>query len=666
MSDATPPTNTQPPSPPPAPANASPDTAGPTPLWRNFSFTLMWTSTAASGFGDRMIMLAALALLAGVAAETDSTSVQAGTQFFFFLPYLFFSVLGGWAADRLPRKWLLMTCDEARGLLLLLGVFLIGGATVVDEDRRWQVYAMLFAIGIFASIFNPTRNAIVPELVTRKQMQPANAVVLVINVVFSMIGMIVGGWIIDPKDASSIEAALWVGAIFYIVSGSFFAFMQPHDPRMFTDAGQTRRTAVSLLDGINYVRSHRRIVWLIFIDVMVWAAAATMYSGVIGLCKQHYGLSGDALIKEFTQVSAALGFGMLAGAVVIGVIRTRHEAPLIMGVALAVAGINVLLVSLIPWRPVTYGGAFLVGVAGNVAIVTVISLLQSIAPNAVRGSVMGLAAMVTTIASVSIYGIIWLMPGNADHFITWILAVLGPLLVVVGLIYASIYLRQGKMNSAGANAFSHFVRLYCLVWHRLEWKGRHHIPHAGPVILASNHTTALDPFIMQAACPRQIRWLMLTSYRYKILEFFWRIIDPIFIDDDPETGARANASRQVRQVVKHLKEGDILGIFPEGGLQYDNRILKKFEPGVAVTARLAKARIVPCWIENTPRSRNILVHFLQPGRRRITFGQAFIPDAKAKPEEIMAELRSRMKALAINPVEDDELPNTLESPAETA
>ena len=62
-----------------------------TPLWRNLSFTLMWTSTAASGFGDRMIMLAALALLGGLAANESSTAIQAGTQFFFFLPYIFFS-----------------------------------------------------------------------------------------------------------------------------------------------------------------------------------------------------------------------------------------------------------------------------------------------------------------------------------------------------------------------------------------------------------------------------------------------------------------------------------------------------------------------------------------------------------------------------------------------
>ncbi len=632
--------------------STTPHSAGhhgkPTPLWRNLSFTLMWTSTAASGFGDRMIMLAALALLGGLAAGGDSTSTQAGTQFFFFMPYLFFSVLGGWAADRLPRKWLLMLCDEARGLLLLLGVFLIGGASHVDPDKEWQVYAMLFAIGIFAAMFNPTRNAIVPQLVERQQMQPANAVVLVINVVFSMIGMIIGGRIISPDEASSVQTGLLVGALFYLVSGSFFAFMTPRDTRIIADH-ESPRTAVSLVDAMKYVACHRRVIWLIVVDVLVWGAAATMYSGVIGLCKVHYGLAGEPLMKEFTQVSAALGFGMLAGAVVIGLIRTRQQAPLVMGVALAVAGLNVLLVSVLPIKFVTYLGAFLVGVAGNVAIVSVISLLQSIAPNAVRGSVMGLAAMTTTIASVAIYGAIWQLP-DADEKIIYVLYGLGPLLMLVGLGYALHYLTHGPMPSKRANFFRHLIRFFCLVWHRLEWQGRHHIPHTGPVILASNHTTALDPFLMQSACPRQVRWLMLTSYRFKVLEYFWRIINPIFIDDS--SGERANASAQVRQVVKHLKEGDILGIFPEGGLQYDNRVLKAFEDGVAVTAKLGKAQIVPCWIEGTARSKSLIVHFLKPGHRRIAFGEPFTPGKLDKPQDITAELRRRMIALASGRVEE--------------
>ena len=139
-----------------------------TPLWRNPSFTLMWTSTAASGYGDRMIMLAALAMLGGMAAGADVSAVQASTQFWFFLPYLLFNLVGGWLADHLPRKWMLLSCDEARGLILLASFFVLGGlsgAAPLPQESQWKVYTALALIGCFAAIFNPTRNAIVPQIV---------------------------------------------------------------------------------------------------------------------------------------------------------------------------------------------------------------------------------------------------------------------------------------------------------------------------------------------------------------------------------------------------------------------------------------------------------------------------------------------------------------------
>src|SRR5690625_5006019 len=121
-------------------------------LWRNINFTLMWTSTAASGFGDRMIMLAGLALLGGLVAGThNSTSVQASTQFWFFLPYILFSMPAGWIADRVPRKWLLFACDESRGIILLLSFFAVAAATGVSAlppQYHWRVYLALFGVGI--------------------------------------------------------------------------------------------------------------------------------------------------------------------------------------------------------------------------------------------------------------------------------------------------------------------------------------------------------------------------------------------------------------------------------------------------------------------------------------------------------------------------------------
>ena len=75
-------------------------------MWRNVSFLLMWSSVAASGFGDRLIQLAAEPMLGVYEQDTSAAQITAAVMFFFFLPYMVLTIAGGWLADHLPRKWM--------------------------------------------------------------------------------------------------------------------------------------------------------------------------------------------------------------------------------------------------------------------------------------------------------------------------------------------------------------------------------------------------------------------------------------------------------------------------------------------------------------------------------------------------------------------------------
>ena len=405
------------------------------PLWRNGSFTLMWTSVAASGFGDRMMMLAALVLLGGFAAGADQVSVQAQIQFFFFLPYVLLSVGGGWLADHLPRKWLLLTCDEVRGLLLFLGfclVYEVTGAGAIPETYHWQVLGILFLVGVFAAIFNPTRNAIVPQVVPLRQLQGANALVLSITVIASMIGQVAGGKIIDPDQASTVRFGLLVGAAFYLISGSFFAFLRVKDHTLSLEV-EDHRTAIdikyakkkprSYKQAVSYVWGHGRIVRLILLNMMIWAGAMVVYNAVLSLTKLNYGfiemgMSDQQRLFRFTVLSAGVGFGMLGGAGVMAWIRTRRESDVTLMVSLVMTGLSIALLGACTNYWVALVFAFGVGVFGNMAIVSIATMLQSLSPNYMRGRVMGMNAMLNTTTNVLVNFVIWQTP-NADEMIIW-------------------------------------------------------------------------------------------------------------------------------------------------------------------------------------------------------------------------------------------------------
>jgi len=601
----------------------------------------MWTSTAASGFGDRMIMLAALALLGGLTMSAESTALTAATQFWFFLPYLGFSLLGGWLADRLPRKWVMLGCDETRGLILLWAYFALAAASglaVLPEDRWWQVYAVLAAAGACAAVFNPSRTAIVPQIVNRDQLQPANAVVLVINVAFSMIGMVIGTRIISQDDATSVRTGLLIGALFYLVSGTFFAFMKPRTTGLGAGGSNVKRLAVGPGKLLRYVFTHKRVLSLILAELFVWGVAATsVASSIMGLCKVRYGLAGDELFATYGMLSATLGVGMLVGAALVVLIRTRKEATLVITLAFVGAGLAAIAYVAIPVLWVSYATLLLIGVCGNVAFITMISMLQSLTPDYIRGSVIGLSALVTTAVTVLVYFAIWKLP-NADTNILIVVWGLGPLMIAIGLAVMVYYTRTGPYR-VSVNWPMHFVRLYMYSYHRLRQEGKQHVPTTGRAIIAPNHVTGIDGLCVQSPLQRMIRWLMIADYKTPWLNFIWNGIEPIALERDKP------ASTQVRQIVKVLKQDELVTIFPEGTLQREDRRLRPFQQGVVTIARLSRSPIIPAWIHGGPMYHSMLMHAVVPSRSRIVFGPALTLDRNVSVDDANAQLRRRILAL---------------------
>ncbi|MFW6336452.1 MAG: MFS transporter, partial [Phycisphaeraceae bacterium] len=570
-----------------------------------------------------------------------------------------FAVIGGWIGDRVPRKWLLLVCDEARAGLMLLCFFLLGifagtGGAAMDAAYHPYVFAALAAIGAFAAVFNPTRAAIVPEVVRRDQLQPANAVILVINIIASLIGLKLGEMIIDTEASDSVRTGLLIGGVFYLVSGTFFAFIKTRPSHVTVDAGGETSDAAAaagakvaaIWDGLRYAVEHKRVLKLFLANLLVWGPAVTVYVGVMGLAKQQLALTGDPLLREYAQLSMSVGGGMLLGGGIIAAIRTRRESPIVLTLAIFGAGLALIVLAAEPlrWTSISarwtmYPAALAVGACGNVAIVSIVSLLQSVSPDRVRGCVMGANAMVTTTFTTLVYFVIWRVPG-ADEAMQPVLLVVGPVLVGVGAVTLVRHLRSGPMANPGAHFFWHASRLFVYVYHRLEVFGKHHVPGTGPVVIASNHTTGLDPLLLQAAVARPIRWLMWSHYLFTPLAPLWRAIRPIAM----ETGKPALA--QVRELVRALKQGDIVGVFPEGGLQREHRELGELEEGVVVAARRGDAVIVPAWVHGTPRTKSMLWHFLRPSVSTVVFGEPWRVPQDMDAKQATAELRKRMAALA--------------------
>ena len=123
--------------------------------------------------------------------------------------------------------------------------------------------------------------------------------------------------------------------------------------------------------------------------------------------------------------------------------------------------------------------------------------------------------------------------------------------------------------------------------------GAHHIPKTGGVLICPNHVCDADPAAVAGAIRRRGRYLgkhELFETRY--LGFLLRMLGGIPVHRDTADLAAVKTS------IKHLKDGQLVVIFPEGGGNPEGRLLP-LQPGALLMAVQAGVPVVPCAIRNT-------------------------------------------------------------------
>ena len=143
-----------------------------------------------------------------------------------------------------------------------------------------------------------------------------------------------------------------------------------------------------------------------------------------------------------------------------------------------------------------------------------------------------------------------------------------------------------------------FARIY----HRVDVISPCRLPRHGPAILVCNHISGLDPVMIQSVCPRLIVWMMAREY-YEQPALNW-IFKQILAIPVSRSGQDLSATRQA---MRALRNGHVLGVFPEGRLEEQNELLP-FQTGAAVLAEKTGAPVYPAHIEGTARGMRCSAH----------------------------------------------------------
>ncbi|MER8093836.1 lysophospholipid acyltransferase family protein [Streptomyces goshikiensis] len=154
-------------------------------------------------------------------------------------------------------------------------------------------------------------------------------------------------------------------------------------------------------------------------------------------------------------------------------------------------------------------------------------------------------------------------------------------------------------------------------------EGLENIPAEGAAIVAGNHLSFSDHFLMPAILKRRITFLAKAEYftgpgvKGRLTAAFFRSAGQIPVDRSGKDAGQA----ALREGLGVLAKDELLGIYPEGTRSHDGRLYKG-KVGVAAMALGAGAPVIPCAMVGTfeiqppgqkiPKIRRVTIRFGEP------------------------------------------------------
>lgn len=154
-------------------------------------------------------------------------------------------------------------------------------------------------------------------------------------------------------------------------------------------------------------------------------------------------------------------------------------------------------------------------------------------------------------------------------------------------------------------------RIFCRRFHRLDHEPLH-LPDTGGAIVVANHISGLDPLLMVAASRRPLRFLIAhEQYDRFGLKWLYRAAGciPVERENRPE--------RAFKEALKALAQGEIVALFPQGGIHLPEHPPKRLKTGAARLSYLSGCPIYPAHIEGVRGAGKVVLAVFIPSRPRL-------------------------------------------------
>jgi 1-acyl-sn-glycerol-3-phosphate acyltransferase len=496
----------------------------------------------------------------------------------FILPFLLFSATSGQLTDKYEKTSVIRFVKNLE--VAIMGVAAAGFLTSNVDVQVPVLLACTFLMGLHSTLFGPVKFAYLPQALNERELTGGNGMVEMGTFVAILLGNIVGGLLVSVPGNGPLYVA--VSCVLLAVAGRAVAQFIPLAPA--TDPGlrinwnpvtETWRNLKLARENVVVFRSMLGISWM-------WFFGAVFLSQFPSFAKEV--MHGNEQVASLLLV--VFSIGIATGSLLCEVLSRRHVE--IGLVPLGAIGMSVFAIDLY-------------FASRGLPPSAVMSLSSFMAQPAHWRVLMDLAllSLFAGLYSVPMYALIQLR-SQPTHRARIIAAnnILNALFMIVSAVLAGallkaefsipqIFLFVGLANAAVALYIFLLVPEYLLRFiallasrciYRFKVRGDEHIPAQGAAILTCNHVSFIDPVLLMAASPRPIYFVMdHRIFKMPVLGWLFRLARAIPIAPRAEDPAAYEAAFEA--AAKVLRDGDLLAIFPEGGITPDGK-LQPFKGGV--------------------------------------------------------------------------------------
>lgn len=397
-------------------------------LARDARFSAFWLAGTISLFGDRLHQIA----LGVMVLSVTGSALQTGMVFLAAtLPNVLLGPIAGTFVDRWDQKRVMVVSDLLRAGLVLLVPF-------IAEANILLVYPVVFVITTISLFFRPAKAAVIPRIVRREDLTPANGAIWTGETIADVAGYPLAGLFVAFLG-TSLALAFWVDSVTYLVSAALLAGLSV--PPLVRSAGSRVSGAVAafieeLRDGWRFLRSDAAL----FQNTMVSLVAQLSIGATLALMVVYAqrSLDGDTIAypESYAVIEAAIGLGNLVGGFVVGAIGARLRKGWLVVTGFLVMGIATVLLGLTSNEILAMAAAVVIGVFNLVYVIPSQTLFAERTPADLMGRVV---AIRSSIVMGALTGAMAVSAGLADHVDAGaIIAVTGLLTISAGVVGAAL------------------------------------------------------------------------------------------------------------------------------------------------------------------------------------------------------------------------------------